>query len=147
MTGSRQLAAVLLGGLALAGCATEVADLNVAEGGFADGTYTGVSAPDDQGAYGEVSVTIAGNDVTAAEFVLKEADGSVKGSDYGKTNGEIISEEVYAKAQAGIAAAPAYAAQLVETDDAGAVDVVTGASLSHGQFLEAVADALADARA
>lgn len=146
MSAPQRLAAALVGGLALAGCSAESTSLDVAAGGFADGTYTGVSRPDDQGGYGEVSVTIAGNDVTATEFVLKEADGSVKGEDYGKTNGEIISQEVYAKAQAGIAAAPGYAAQFVETDDLSAVDVVTGASLSHVQFLEAVADALADAR-
>ncbi|MDQ7992474.1 MAG: FMN-binding protein [Propionicimonas sp.] len=146
---SRRLraAAVLAGGLALAGCAAEVADLNVADGGFADGSYSGVSAPDDQGGYGEVEVTIAGDDVTAVEFVLRQADGTTKGEDYGKTNGQVISEEVYARAQAGIAAAPVYAARFVETDDLDAVDVVTGASLTHGQFLEAVADALGSARA
>lgn len=146
MIRGRRVAAVVAGGLALAGCAAEV-DTNVADGGFADGSYTGASAPDDQGSYGRVELTITGNDVTAAEFVLVQSDGTLKGEDYGKTNGEVISKEVYAKAQAGIAAAPVYAARFVETDDLAAVDVVTGASLTHVQFLEAIANALGSARA
>lgn len=145
MNRGHRAAAVLLTGLALAGCSEPVAT-DVADGGFADGSYTGLSAPDDTGAFGEISITIAGSDITAAEFLLKEADGALKDADYGKTNGEIINEEVYARAQAGIAAAPVYAARLVETDDLAEVDLVTGASLSHAQFVEAVTDALAQAR-
>ncbi len=142
-----QAAAVLLTGLALSGCAGEPADVDVADGGFADGTYAGVSSPDDEGGYGDVRLTIAGDDITDVEFALKQADGTAKRADYGKTNGEIVNEEIYARAQAGIAAAPSYAARLVETDDLGQVDVITGASLTHDQFVEAVSDALGSARA
>ncbi len=145
-TRAQRVAAVVAGGLALAGCAEPAADVNVGDAGFREGTFTGRSAADDQGTVGEVSITIAGDAITEAAFSILDADGSVKGEDYGKTNGEIVDEETYRLAQQGIAAADDYAAKLVETDDLGGVDAISGATLTHRQFVGAVEDALAQAR-
>jgi major membrane immunogen (membrane-anchored lipoprotein) len=142
---ARGVALAALGGLALTGCSQPI-DTDVRHGGYADGTYSGRSHPDDDGGYAEVSLTIAGNDVTAATFVLRQADGTAKDADYGKTNGEVISPETYRRAQTGIAAAPEYAAALVEADSLDDVHAITGASLSHQQFVDAVKDALRSAR-
>jgi major membrane immunogen (membrane-anchored lipoprotein) len=136
----RGAALAALGSVLLTGCAS--VDTDIRDGGYADGTYTGKSQPDDDGSYGQVSLTIAGNDVTAVTFTLRLKDGSEKGEDYGKTNGKVVDIPTYRKAQAGIAAAPKYAAQLVETDDLSGVDAITGASLSYRQFTQAVTDAL-----
>lgn len=54
----RRAIAPLLGGLAITGCADPPVDLNVADGGFNDGTFSGRSSADDQGATGEATITI-----------------------------------------------------------------------------------------
>jgi major membrane immunogen (membrane-anchored lipoprotein) len=145
--GSRKSIALLLGGLAIAGCADAPADLNVADGGFTDGTFSGSSTADDQGATGEATITIKGNDVIAVEFRIRDADGTVRGADHGTTNGVIVDQATYRKAQLGVAAGADYAAKLVETDDLDAVDAITGASLTYRHFTGAVEDALARGRA
>lgn len=137
----RGAALAALGSVLLTGCVAAV-DTDVRDGGYPDGTYAGRSQPDDDGGYGQVSLVIAGDDITAVTLTLRSKDGSEKGADYGKTNGQVVDLPTYRKAQAGIAAAPRYAAQLVETDDLAEVDAVTGASLSYRQFQEAVTDAL-----
>ncbi|MFT4109882.1 FMN-binding protein [Propionicimonas sp.] len=145
MRGRCTAATLLAGGLVLTGCSTAL-DLDVRDGGYADGTFTGRSQADDDGGYGEISLTIRNDDITAATFTLHLEDGSVKDAEYGKTNGKVVDSSTYRRAQAGIAAAPSYAADLVETDDPADVDAVTGASLSYSQFQEAVEDALRQAR-
>ncbi len=142
----RRAIALLLGGLAITGCADAPADLNVADGGFTDGSFAGRSAADDQGASGEVTVAIKGNDVTSVDFRIRDADGTVRGADYGKTNGKIVDQATYKKAQFGMAAGDDYAATLVETDDLDQVDAITGASLTYRHFVGAVEDALAKGR-
>lgn len=131
---------VALAAAALAGCAGADAPPP------ADGTYTGHSGPDEQGAVGEVTLTVSGGAITEATFVTRQADGTVKDESYGTTNGEVTNEEFYAAAQAAVAAGTEYARRLVEVGDVGDVDVIAGATLSHGQFVEAVEDALAQAR-
>jgi major membrane immunogen (membrane-anchored lipoprotein) len=108
----------------------------------ADGVYTGVSSEDDDGAYGEVTVTVEGGAITACTFVTWQKDGSVKDAEYGKVNGEISNQDFYDKAQLAVRAMQAYADALVEVQSPEEVDAVTGATIAHGQFLEAVADAL-----
>ncbi|MDR3248395.1 MAG: FMN-binding protein, partial [Treponema sp.] len=45
---------------------------------YRDGTYAGKSGPDDTGAWGEVSVTIAGGKVASCRFLTYQKDGAVK---------------------------------------------------------------------
>jgi major membrane immunogen (membrane-anchored lipoprotein) len=132
--------------LALAGCGGgSGAGASDAEG-IADGVYTGVSSEDDKGAYGEVTITVKDGAVSACEFVTWQKDGSIKDEEYGKVNGEISNQEFYDKAQLAVRAMAQYAGDYARLQDAGEVEAVSGATISHGQFLEAVADALAKAK-
>jgi major membrane immunogen (membrane-anchored lipoprotein) len=108
----------------------------------ADGVYTGVSGEDDRGAYGEVTITVEDGAITACTFVTWQKDGSVKDAEYGKVNGEISNQDFYDKAQLAVRAMQEYADALVEAQSPEKVDAVSGATVAHGQFLEAVADAL-----
>jgi major membrane immunogen (membrane-anchored lipoprotein) len=110
----------------------------------ADGVYTGLSSEDDTGAYGEVTITVKDGAIAACAFVTWQKDGSVKDEEYGKVNGEISNQEFYDKAQLAVRAMRQYADALVELQSPEEVDAITGATIAHGQFLEAVADALAD---
>jgi major membrane immunogen (membrane-anchored lipoprotein) len=107
-----------------------------------DGVYTGVSSEDDDGARGEVSITVEDGAITACDFVTRQKDGSIKDEDYGKVNGEIASQEFYDKAQLAVRAMQQYADALVEQQSSAKVDAISGATIAHGQFLEAVSDAL-----
>jgi major membrane immunogen (membrane-anchored lipoprotein) len=130
------VALLIAAALSLCGCGTssDAASLE-------DGVYTGVSGEDDDGAYGEVSITVEDGAITACSFVTWQKDGSVKDEDYGKVNGEISNRDFYDKAQLAVRAMKQYADELVETQAPESVDAVSGATIAHGQFLEAVADA------
>jgi major membrane immunogen (membrane-anchored lipoprotein) len=112
---------------------------------YADGTYTGKSGPDDDGAFGEVSITIAGEKITACVFVTRQKDGSVKDENYGKINGEIANQSYYEKAQLAVDAMKKYAADLGRAGSLDGVEVVSGATIAYNQFTEAVEEALEQA--
>jgi major membrane immunogen (membrane-anchored lipoprotein) len=110
--------------------------------GYNDGTYTGRSGPDDDGAFGEVSLTITEGKITGCVFVTRQKDGSVKDEDYGKINGEISNQPYYEKAQLAVAAMSKYAGDLRRTGSLDGVEAVSGATISYNQFSEAVEEAL-----
>lgn len=114
---------------------------------YPDGTYTGSSAPDDDGAIGSIEFTIEGGAVTTATFVVTDADGTVHDERYGlsKATGEPVDQAFYQRAQAAVAAEKQYVKQFATVGDADEVDVIAGASISHRQFVEAVTDALSKA--
>ncbi|MDR1028267.1 MAG: FMN-binding protein [Clostridiales Family XIII bacterium] len=122
------------------GCGGADTDVTALE----DGVYIGVSSEDDDGAYGEVTITVKDGTITDCGFVTWQKDGSVKDEEYGKVNGEISNRDFYDKAQLAVRAMQQYADALVETQSSQDVDAVTGATIAHGQFLEAVDDALND---
>ncbi|MDR1571377.1 MAG: FMN-binding protein [Clostridiales Family XIII bacterium] len=130
--------AALAAALALAICGCGGSGSSLPE----DGVYTGVSSEDDKGAYGEATITIEGGRITDCAFVTWQKDGSIKDEEYGKVNGEISSQDFYDKAQLAVVAMGQYADALVEKQSPDDVDAITGATIAHGQFLEAVADAL-----
>ncbi|MDR2073128.1 MAG: FMN-binding protein [Spirochaetaceae bacterium] len=109
---------------------------------YRDGTYTGKSAPDDDGAFGEVTLSIAGGKITACSFVTRQKDGSIKDENYGKINGEISNQSYYEKAQLAVAAMGTYAADLSRSGSLDGVAAVSGATISYNQFTEAVEEAL-----
>ncbi|MDR1956067.1 MAG: FMN-binding protein [Treponema sp.] len=113
---------------------------------YRDGVYTGTSNPDDTGAYGEVSLTVADGKVSRCRFVTWQKDGTIKGEDYGKVNGEISNQDFYDKAQLAVRAMDQYAAQFAEVQDLKRVDAVSGATNSYNQFIEAVEQALEKAK-
>jgi major membrane immunogen (membrane-anchored lipoprotein) len=114
---------------------------------YADGVYTGQSGKDDAGAYGEVTIVIEDGAPVSCEFVTWQADGSIKDEEYGKVNGEITNKDFYDKAQLAVEAMEVYETQYVEVKDIEGVDAISGATISHGQFVEAVTKALSEAEA
>jgi major membrane immunogen (membrane-anchored lipoprotein) len=122
--------------LLLAGCGKSV--LN-------DGVYSGRSGADDTGAYGEVRLTVAEGKIADCRFVTWQKDGTTKGGDYGKVNGEISNQAFYDKAQLAVRAMDAYAKDYVRTQDLKAVDAVSGATIAYNQFREAAGEALTQA--
>jgi major membrane immunogen (membrane-anchored lipoprotein) len=112
---------------------------------YRDGVYSGRSGEDDTGAWGEVTVTIAGGKVTDCSFVTRQKDGSVKDENYGKINGEISNQDYYQKAQLAVKAMGKYAADYVKAGNLKAVEAVSGATIACDQFIEAVENALAAA--
>lgn len=131
--------AAALGVAAFTGCGQ-----SLQASGYPDGDYRGSSSPDDSGAVGTVEFTISNGDIAAARFVIRDADGTAHDENYGlsRATGKPVDAAFYQRAQAAIAAEKQYVAQFREVGDADQVDVIAGASLSHKQFLEAVADAL-----
>ena len=133
--------------LALAACL----GLTACGGGvtYKDGTYTGQSAvwedaEDGNGnGYGVATITIKVGKITACEFSTYEPNGTLKeGAEYGMVNGKIGNQDYYNKAQKALAANPMYAEQLVNTGTVDGVDVISGATISYGEFEEAVRNAL-----
>jgi major membrane immunogen (membrane-anchored lipoprotein) len=120
------------------------ADIAVSEGDYPDGMHTGKSSEDENGAYGEVTIIIEGGKVADCAYVTWQKDGTIKGEDYGKVNGEISNQDYYDKAQLAVEAMSTYASQFAETGDLAKVDAVSGATNSYDQFREAVEDALAE---
>lgn len=131
--------AAALGMMVFSGCGVS---MKVSD--YADGTYQGSSAPDDAGAIGTIRFTISGGTITAASFVVTDPDGTPHDVNYGlsKSTGQPIDQAFYQRAQAAVAAEQQYVTQFKEVGDADQVDVISGASLSHRQFIEAITDAL-----
>jgi major membrane immunogen (membrane-anchored lipoprotein) len=123
--------------LTLAGCGAAA---------YQDGTFTGASGPDDTGAYGEVSVTIKDGKVESCRFVTYQKDGTIKGEDYGKVNGEISNQDYYNKAQLALRAMESYEREYNQAKSLDAVQAVSGATIAYDQFTEAVENALEKAR-
>ncbi len=146
MKNNRLLALLLVMALA----ATVLAGCGGADS-YKDGTYTGKSTvfegEEGEGdGYGVVTLTIEGGAITACDFKTYEPDGTLKDEDYGKQNGEIANQDYYNKAQKALAGANEYAKILVEVGDYHAIDSISGATISYNQFMEAVDDALYQAK-
>lgn len=137
--------------IALLSCALILAGALAGCGGsktYKDGTYTGKSAVysgDEEGngnGYGEVTITIKDNVITACEFKTYEEDGTLKGEDYGMVDGEIKNQDYYNKAQKAIKGSEEYAKNIVNKINPEDVDSISGATYSYNQFTDAVFDAL-----
>ena len=120
---------------------------------YADGTYTGKSSvhegmeDDGSGAgYGVATVTVKDGAITACEFETYEPDGTLKDENYGKQNGEVANRDFYNKAQRAVQASAKYGGMLVEAGNLKDVDAISGATISHSEFQEAVEDALSQAK-
>jgi major membrane immunogen (membrane-anchored lipoprotein) len=115
-------------------------------GAYKDGVYTGRSGEDDTGAWGEVKITIGAGKISGCEFITWQKDGTIKGDDYGKINGEISNQVYYDKAQLAVAAMKKYAAAYLASGSLKDVEAVSGATIAYNQFFEAVEHALETAR-
>jgi major membrane immunogen (membrane-anchored lipoprotein) len=113
---------------------------------YKDGVYSGKSGVDDTGAWGEVTITIAGERIAGCQFITRQKDGTIKDENYGKVNGEISNQDFYNKAQLAVRAMEQYAAAFRETGDLKQVEAVSGATIAFDQFNEAVGLALEKAK-
>lgn len=141
---------ICLGAFALA---LSVAGCGAGSASYKDGVYTGQSAvfenddgTDDGNGYGVATITIEGGEITACEFETYEPDGKRKDEDYGKVDGAIANQDFYNKAQKAIGACPRYAAALVEAGSLKEVDAISGATINYNAFLDAVENALQQAK-
>lgn len=137
------LLTVIIISTAFAGCGSNKS--------YVDGTYTGKSSmfDDNDGegdGYGEVTITIKDGAIVDCIFNTYDTDGNLKDEDYGKQNGEIANQDYYNKAQKALAGSKEYAKLLVETGDYHSIDAISGATISYDQFMEAVDDALSQAK-
>jgi major membrane immunogen (membrane-anchored lipoprotein) len=138
------LAASAAGGLAGCGPSAPPFDPSLP---LADGVWVGESEPDEEGAYGRSTVTVADGKIVASEYVTVQANGSVKAEDYGKdSSGQIANRSAYRAAQKAVAAFDVYARELIEVGEPAEVDAVSGATIAYGQFLEASTNALIQAQ-
>ena len=114
---------------------------------YADGTYAGRSSdfPEDESGngsgYGEVEIVIRDNEIVGCTFKMYELDGTLKDETYGAE----LSSENRLKAQKAVQSADKYAAMLVDRGSLEEVDVISGATISYNEFVEAVKDALSKA--
>ncbi|MGP1454829.1 MAG: FMN-binding protein [Treponema sp.] len=114
---------------------------------YADGTYKAVSSvKDDWGGYAEATVTVIGGKITTCEFLSYEKDGTLKGEDYGKTDGVIKNAGLYKIAQDSMKKAAQYGPQLVDTQRLDKVDAIAGATTSYKLFQNAAGLALEQAK-
>jgi major membrane immunogen (membrane-anchored lipoprotein) len=120
--------------------------LSCAKTVYQDGVYTGKSGADDDGAWGEVTLTIQNGKISDCVFITMQKDGTIKADDYGKINGDISNRDYYDKAQLAVRAMKTYAGSLVEKQRLKNIDAVSGATISFDQFNEAVALALGKAK-
>ncbi len=115
---------------------------------YKDGVYKAVSGiTDDWGGTAEVTITVNDGKITACELLLYEKDGTLKGEDYGKTDGVIKNAGLYKIAQDAIKNAAKYGMKLVETQQLDKVDAISGATVSHELFQNAAGIALRQAKA
>ena len=129
------------------GSAPAAADASGTSGSYADGTYEGRSSDfeaDESGngaGYGQVQIEIKDGSIASCTFTLYELDGTVKDETYGAD----LSKENRLKAQKAVQSADKYASMLVENGSLSGVDAISGATISHNEFIEAVNDALSKA--
>ena len=81
--------------------------------------------------------------IFAEEFTGYDLFGNVKDENYGSLTGKDSAD--YKKAQVAVDAIKIYPAQLVETQDLGNVDAISGATISYGQFVETTRRAVEEA--
>lgn len=125
-----------VGALLLASCSSQaLVDMSTP---LSDGTFTGSSNPDEQGAVGTVKITVAGGRIVDTSYQTLTATGSVKDESYGMgTSGAGTNSDYYERAQAAVRSYPQYSAKLTEVQDPTKVDVISGATVAHSQFLQA----------
>ncbi len=111
-----------------------------------DGTYTGVSEKDEHGGYMETTITVENGKITDATLKNFDANGTEKGEDYGKVDGEIKDQAMYDKAQQSLVGAAEYPKQLVEKGSVDALEAVSGATISLEIYKDAANKALEQAK-
>ncbi|WP_241157614.1 FMN-binding protein [Schaalia sp. ZJ1691] len=129
----------------LAACSTQpTIDMSIP---MRDGEWTGLSNPDEQGAVGALTITVKDGKITRSEYQTEESDGHLKDSDYGKdSSGKVFNKDYYDRAQKAVESFAQYSQKLTETGDLTQVDVISGATVAHSQFVQAAIRAISAAQ-
>lgn len=137
--------ACITGCLLLSGCGDSAA--------YRDGIYEGKSSvyrtedgSDEGNGYGVVTITITDGKIAECVYKTYEEDGTEKGEDYGKEDGRIANKDFYNKAQKANAACAEYASMLVQNGQLKGIDAISGATINYNEFVEAVNNALSQAK-
>ncbi len=107
-----------------------------------DGNYIGLSKQDSQGSYAKVILNISNSKISKVDFQTIQKNGQIKDADYGKVNGKIVDSVFYQKAQIAVKSTFEYQKKLEKEKDLSKVDVISGATITYGQFRQAVNNAL-----
>ncbi len=110
--------------------------------GYKDGTYLGEYVDEEGKGKVEVSITLEDNKFMDCTMVSYDEEGNVKGETYGENSGKAN----YELAQIALQGMKQYPGILLEVQDIDEVDAVSGATISHKQFISAVKDALKKAK-
>lgn len=112
---------------------------------YKDGTYTAVSEKDDWGGWADISITVQDKKIVDCVFITYDKDGVVKGKTYGMQDGQIKNAGLYKIAQASVEGTKKYPGLLLEKQNINKIDAVSGATVSHRLFQDAVRKALQNA--
>lgn len=132
---------IVLIGLNLVACGSQEKDKSLAVA-YKDGTYTGQSSKDDRGGYIKVEIIVKDSKIESAIMENIDNDGKEKDETYGQSQ----NEGLYKIAQQAINLAKSYPDELVKNGSPEAVDVISGATESYTQFIEACDIALDQAK-
>ena len=128
-------------GLALVACGGDKKE-EAPSVSYKDGTYQGESAKDERGGLVKVDITVKDNKIESCTMQNIDGDGKEKDESYGQSQ----NEGLYKIAQQAINLAKSYPDRLVEKGSPEGVDVISGATETYKQFIEACNNALADAK-
>ena len=113
----------------------------------APSTGLDMTKPMSDGTWTAQSNAVEGGRITSTSYETTLADGTDKGANYGKNSaGEVFNEDYYKKAQAAVASYQEYSDNLTKVGDPAKVDVITGATVAHQQFVQAAIRAIAAAQ-
>jgi len=93
-----------------------------------DGTYVGRSSPDERGYFGEIELMVNDGKIAEAEYEEMDQQGARKDENYPYQLGPQSHDELENR--------------LVESQNPDEVDSISGATQTHGRFVEASRDAL-----
>ncbi len=111
-----------------------------------DGTYVAESVADNFMGKGRISIVIKDHKIVSVNYFGVDQEEKIKGTEYGKTNGQVENPAFYKKAQIAVEANAAYAEQLLKEQQLAKVDAISGATVSYQQFIEAAKTALMKAK-
>ena len=109
---------------------------------YKDGTYHGESVKDERGGLVKVDISVKDNKIESCTMQNIDGDGKEKDESYGQSQ----NEGLYKIAQQAINLAKSYPDRLVEKGSPEGMDVISGATETYKQFIEACNNALADAK-
>lgn len=122
---------------------TPPADKKIADGKAKDGFYVVEEPPTSYGHKPYVGLTITGGQVIEVIFFQYNPETKTyKDENYGKEYGTQFGEDTFEKAQISVEGGRQYPVKLIETQDLGEVDAVSGATYNYELFKMGVNDAL-----